>query len=389
MTLAGTGINVETNAEGLAPQNDPRLGRPIELALIIPTYNERENVPLLVAALEKALAGIQWEAIFVDDNSPDETAEQVRRIASVDRRVRILERVGRRGLSSACIEGMLSTPAPYVAVMDGDMQHDESILPKMLECIKSNQLDVVVGSRKITGGSMGEFSQRRVQLSNLGSRISRLVCHCETSDAMSGFFIVDRKYFQEVVRRLTGRGFKILVDLLASSRRPVRIADVPYHFRNRQRGESKLDTNVELEYLFLLVDKVIGDIVPTRFVLFVLVGLLGVIVHLICLGLFYRVAKVSFVLSQVLATWVAMTSNFLLNNIVTFRDRRLRGMKLVTGLFRFYAACSVGALLNVSFANFLHDAKAPWYLAGVAGTAISSVWNYGVNTVFTWRRSRT
>jgi dolichol-phosphate mannosyltransferase len=388
MTLVRTGIEVESGAEDLAPQSESRLGRTIELAIVVPTYNERENAPVLVAALEKALVGIQWEVVFVDDNSPDGTAEEVRKIASQDRRVRILERIGRRGLSSACIEGMLSTPASYIAVMDGDMQHDESILPKMHECIKSNQLDVVVGSRNITGGSMGEFSRGRVRLSNLGSRISRLVCHCETSDAMSGFFIVDRKYFQEVVYRLTGRGFKILVDLLASSQRPVRIADVPYHFRNRQRGESKLDVNVELEYLFLLVDKVIGNVVPTRFVLFVLVGFLGVFVHLSCLGLFYRVAKASFALSQMLATWVAMTSNFLLNNVVTFRDRRLRRMKLVLGLFTFYAACSVGALLNVSFANFLHKSNVPWYLAGVTGTAISSVWNYGVNTVFTWKRSR-
>jgi dolichol-phosphate mannosyltransferase len=283
---------------------------------------------------------------------------------------------------------MLATSAPYIAVIDADMQHDEGILPKMLECIKSNQLDVVVGSRSIPGGSMGEFSRGRVRLSNFGSRISRLVCHCETSDAMSGFFIVDRRYFQEVVRRLTGRGFKILVDLLASSKREVRIADIPYHFRDRRRGESKLDVNVELEYLFLLVDKVIGNAVPTRFVLFVLVGLLGVFVHLSCLALFYRVAKASFVLSQVLATYVAMTSNFFLNNVVTFRDRRLKGIKLIIGLFTFYAACSAGALLNVSFANFLQKSTVPWYLAGVVGTVISSVWNYGVNTVFTWKRSR-
>jgi dolichol-phosphate mannosyltransferase len=368
--------------------NNLRPGQPIELAVVVPTFKERDNVPLLVAAVDATLQDIQWEMIFVDDNSPDGTAEHVRSIAAQDRRVRIIERVGRRGLSSACIEGMLSTPAPYVAVIDGDMQHDESILPKMLDCIRTNQLDIVVGSRKIAGGSMGEFSPGRIALSNIGSKISALVCHCEIADAMSGFFLVDRKYFQEVVHRLTGRGFKILVDLLASSKRPVRIAEIPYCFRNRQLGESKLDVNVELEYLLLLVDKVFGDYVPTRFALFVLVGLLGVFVHLVFLGVFYRIAKLDFVLSQTLATWLAMTSNFLLNNVVTFRDRRLKGMRFVVGLFTFYLACSIGALLNVSFANYLHKSVVPWYLAGAAGTAISSVWNYGVNTVFTWRRSR-
>lgn len=365
-----------------------KLERAIELAIVIPTYNEGENVSAVLAALENALIGIQWEAIFVDDQSPDGTADRIREIASMDRRIRVLERVGRRGLSSACIEGMLATPAPYIAVMDSDMQHDESILPKMLECIRSNCVDVVVGSRKVAGGSMGQFAPDRVWLSNLGSRISRLVCQCEVSDPMSGFFVVDRNYFHEVVHRLTGRGFKILVDLLASSQRAVRTAEIPYHFRNRQRGESKLDVNVELEYLFLLIDKVIGNVVPTRFVLFVLVGFLGVFVHLTCLGIFYRELRETFVVSQTLATLVAMTSNFLLNNVVTFRDRRLRGKRLVAGLFTFYAACSIGALMNVSFANFLHRSMVPWYLAGVAGTAISSVWNYGVNTVFTWRRSK-
>lgn len=384
-----TPIQISNDLEGAAEivAEGKNLERSIELAVIVPTFSERENVPAVVAALETALVEIQWEVIFVDDHSPDGTADRVRELAATDRRIRVLERIGRTGLSSACIEGMLATPAPYVAVMDADMQHDESILPTMLDCMKKNHLDVVVGSRKVTGGSMGEFGAGRVWLSNLGSRVSRLVCHCDVSDPMSGFFIVDRNYFQEVVRRLTGRGFKILVDLLASSRRKVRTAEVPYHFRTRTRGESKLDVNVELEYLFLLIDKVIGNFVPTRFVLFALVGFLGVFVHLAVLGLFYRVLNVTFAASQATATFVAMTSNFLINNVVTFRDRRLRGKRIITGLITFCAACSVGALMNVSFANFLHRSL-PWYLAGVLGTVISSVWNYGVNTVLTWRRRR-
>jgi dolichol-phosphate mannosyltransferase len=364
-------------------------GPAVELAVVIPTYNERENVPILLAALENTLVGTEWEVIFVDDNSPDGTAECLRRVALTNRRVRVLERIGRRGLSSACIEGMLATPAPYVAVMDADLQHDESILPKMLQRIKSDGLDVVIASRNIIGGSMGDFAQDRVWLSNLGTRVSRLVCGCAVSDAMSGFFLVKRSFFQEVVQRLTGTGFKILVDLLASSKRPVRVGEVPYCFRNRQRGESKLDVNVELEYLFLLVDKVIGGVVPTRFVLFVLVGSLGLLIHLGILGVLYYWAHGSFMISQAIATVVAMTFNFLLNNVVTFRDRRLSGWRLLAGLFTFYLACSIGALINVSFAQFLFQSHVPWYIAGISGIAISSVWNYGVNTILTWRRRRT
>ncbi|MGD0401801.1 MAG: glycosyltransferase family 2 protein [Candidatus Acidiferrales bacterium] len=368
---------------------DPYAAHPtLELAVVIPTYNELENIPLVLTAVEQALRGIEWEIVFVDDNSPDKTAEFIRTLALTNRRVRVLERIGRKGLSSACIEGILATPAPYIAVMDADMQHDESILPKMLERMKSERLDVVIGSRKIDGGSMGEFARERVWLSDFGTRISKLVCRCDVSDAMSGFFLVDRAYFQQVVPRLTGAGFKILVDLLSSSPSSPRIGEIPYHFRNRQRGESKLDLNVELEYLYLLVDKVIGKWVPTRFVIYVLVGTLGLGVHLSVLALLYYRGHANFTLSQVAATFVAMTFNFLLNNVVTFRDRRLRGWRVVTGLLTFYLACSLGAVMNVSLAKFLLDSHVVWYLAGILGMATSSVWNYGVNTIFTWRRSR-
>jgi len=367
----------------------PTHGRPIELSVVVPTYNENENVPVLLTALDRTLSGIEWEVIFVDDNSPDGTAEYVRNLANSNRNIRVIERIGRRGLSSACIEGIMTSAAPYVAVMDADLQHDETILPKMLERIRTDHLDLVVGSRNLAGGGMGAFSRGRVWLSDVGNRVSRLVCHCDISDAMSGFFIVDRSFFKEVAPRLTGSGFKILVDVLASSEREIRVAEIPYRFRKRERGESKLDVNVELEYLFLLVDKVIGNYVPTRFVLFVIVGSLGVVVHLSTLMLLYRMAQMSFVASQALATLVAMTFNFLLNNLITFRDRRLRGWRFVTGLLTFYLACSLGALMNVSFADFLHDHLVPWYLAGASGTVISSVWNYGVNTILTWRRTHT
>ena len=360
----------------------------VELAVVIPTYNERENVAPLLASLERVLAGLEWEAIFVDDNSPDGTAEHLRTIAVTNPRVRVLERIGRRGLSSACIEGMLSTAAPYIAVMDGDLQHDETILPQMLERIQSEHLDVVVASRQTPGGSMGEFSPRRIWLSTAGTRISRLVCRCDISDAMSGFFVVNRLFFQQVVHRLTGTGFKILVDLLASSSKPVQLEEIPYEFRKRQRGESKLDVNVALEYLYLLLDKVIGNQIPTRFVLFVLVGSLGLVVHLSILGGLYKQLQLSFAVAQVAATLVAMTFNFLLNNVITFRDRRLRGWRIATGLLTFYFACSLGAFINVSFARNLLHAGIPWYISGIAGIAISSVWNYGVNAILTWRRAR-
>jgi dolichol-phosphate mannosyltransferase len=361
--------------------------RNLELSVIIPTYKERQNIAPLLAALEASLEGINWEVIFVDDHSPDHTADVVRSIARSNPRVRILERVGRRGLSSACIEGMMASPAPFLAVMDADLQHDESALPEMLRTLQSNSVDVVVASRHIAGGSMGEFAKERVRLSELGSRVSKLVCHCDVTDPMSGFFVIDSRFYRESVPRLTGTGFKILVDILASSPRQPRIAEVPYRFRNRAAGESKLDVTVELEYLYLIVDKIVGKHLPTRFVLFLCVGSLGLLVHLSILGVFHLVNAGAFSMGQVAATWGAMMFNFFLNNVVTFRDRRLKGIKLLHGLLVFYAACTVGLLINLSFADRLLAAGLPWYVAGISGLAISSVWNYGVNTIVTWRRT--
>jgi dolichol-phosphate mannosyltransferase len=376
-----------TGASASSDPERPGFGS-IQLAVVIPTLNERENVGPMFAGLDKALAGIAWEAIFVDDDSPDGTAVVVRELGQRDPRARILQRVGRRGLSSACIEGILSTAAPFIAVSDGDMQHDETVLPRMLALAQTGSFDIVIGSRNIEGGSMGDFAANRAWLSNMGSRISNFVCKCRVSDPMSGYFLVTQEFFHSVARRLTGTGFKILVDLLASAERPVRVAEVPYHFRARRMGVSKLEVNVELEYLFLLVDKFAGGVIPTRFVVFVLVGSLGFVLHMAVLAALHFESRASFAAAQTIATFTAMTFNFLLNNAVTFRDRQLRGWRMLHGLLVFYAACSLGALVNVSFADFLFNAGLAWYLAAICGLAITSVWNYAVNTVLTWRRDR-
>jgi len=360
----------------------------LDLAVVIPTYNERENIARVVERLAKALPGISYEAIIVDDDSPDGTSEAVREIAVRSRQVRLIRRIGRRGLASACLEGMLSSSAPYIAVMDGDLQHDEATLSRMFHLAREQGLDVVVASRNIAGASMGTFSKSRVQLSNLGLQLSRLVLHTAVSDPMSGFFVVDRRFLNQVIYRTSGVGFKILVDLLASAPGPVKLAEVPYTFRPRGAGESKLDLAVSLEYLYLLLDKLVGRLIPLRFAMYSAVGAAGVVLHLATLALLYLRGGASFPAAQVAATFLAMTFNFLLNNLVTYRDARLRGKRLVGGLLTFYAACSVGSAVNLSVAETLLRQGSPWLLAGFIGLAISSVWNYGVTSVTTWRRRR-
>jgi dolichol-phosphate mannosyltransferase len=358
----------------------------LDLAVVIPTYNERDNVRPMFERLDRVLAGVRWEVIFVDDDSPDGTAETVRDLARRDARVRLIRRIGRKGLSSACIEGMLATTADYIAVMDADQQHDEAILPGMLEKLRGGALDLVIGSRHAEGGSMGEFTARRVRLSNLGARVSRAVTRCDLRDPMSGFFMLDRRFLQAVAPRLSGVGFKILLDIVASARGKVRFAELPYTFRSRQHGESKLDIVVGLEYIYLLLDKLIGHMVPPQFVVYMVVGSLGLAIHLLVLRTFFESVGAPFLESQAAATGVVIGINFWLNNILTFRERRYRGVRVLRGLAIYYLGCAAGVVINLAVARFITNAGGPWYLAGTFGLAVSAVWNYWVSSVFTWRR---
>jgi dolichol-phosphate mannosyltransferase len=361
---------------------------PVELAVVVPTFKERDNLRPVLECLERALTGIEYEVIFVDDDSPDGTAALGREIAATNPRVRILQRIGRRGLSSACIEGMMATPAPYIAVMDADLQHDERILPIMLERLKSEKLDLVVATRNAEGGGMGEFAASRVRLSQLGRRLSHFVARAELSDPMSGFFVVDRRFLDEVVRSASGVGFKILVDLVASAKRPVRFAEVGYTFRQRLHGTSKLDILVGIEYLQLLLDKTVGDFVPPRFIMFGMVGAVGLVLSVGLLFVLYQLLKIDFSTAQAITTFVAMIANFFLNNSLTYRDRRLRGARIVGGLISFCVACFVGALVNLRVAEAAKGSGVPWYIAGAFGLTIGAVWNYGVTSILTWRQVR-
>jgi len=358
---------------------------PIELAVVIPTLNERENIAALVDRLCIVLAGIRWEAVFVDDDSPDGTADLVRELGQRQSNIRCVQRLGRRGLSSACIEGILASSTPFIAVMDADMQHDEALLPDMLAMIKDRELDVVVGTRYGVNGSVGDWQRSRVVISTVASRLARLVIKAELTDPLSGFFLITRGAFAQTMRNLSGQGFKILLDIFASSPRPLAFAELPFHFRHRVHGASKLDTLVAWEYLTLLLDKLAGPIIPVRFLLFAMIGSFGVLTHLATLWLAVYPFGIPFAAGQTSATIIAMTGNFLLNNLFTYRDRRLRGRGLVTGLLSFYAVCGLGAAANIGIASHLFVANHSWWLAGLGGAAIGAVWNYAMSSVFIWR----
>jgi dolichol-phosphate mannosyltransferase len=357
-----------------------------QLSVIIPTFNERDNVTKLFRRLETALAGVAWEAVFVDDNSPDGTWDVVRGLAAQDSRVRCIRRIGRRGLSGACIEGILASSAPCAAVIDADLQHDETQLPVMLALLQGGAFDLVVGSRYIEGGSADSFNRQRAGASALATEVARRVLRVKIADPMSGFFMIRRDCFEQLAPQLSTQGFKILLDVVATARGTLRIKEIPYTFGSRLHGESKLDSMVALDFLGLVLAKLTHDVVSLRFLLFATVGSIGVVVHFGTLYLALKVFHVSFPVAQACGALLAMTSNFILNNFLTYRDQRLKGFAILRGLLLFYLVCGVGLAANVGVAFSVYAQEPIWWLAGAAGALMGVVWNYAMSGLFVWRK---
>jgi dolichol-phosphate mannosyltransferase len=368
------------------PESPPAAVTAPQLSVIVPTFNERDNVTTLFRRLEAALAGVAWEVIFVDDNSPDGTWDVVRGLARQDPRVRCIRRIGRRGLSGACIEGILACSAPYAAVIDADLQHDETQLPKMLGLLQNGEADLVVGSRYIEGGSADSFNRQRAGASALATEVAKRLLRVKIADPMSGFFMIRRDRFEQLAPQLSTQGFKILLDIVATAHGSLRAKEIPYTFGSRLHGESKLDSMVALDFLGLVLAKLTHDAVSLRFLMFAMVGSLGLLVHFVVLYIALEAFDLAFPEAQACAALCAMTSNFILNNFLTYRDQRLKGVAILRGLLLFYLVCSVGLLANVGVAFSVYDQEPIWWLAGAAGALMGVVWNYAMSGLFVWRR---
>ena len=353
------------------------------VAVIIPTLNEVDNIVPLLHVLDATLDRFSSEIIFVDDWSSDGTAALIESLAQSRSDIRLLRRHNRRGLASAVVEGMMATAAPVVAVIDADLQHDESILPAMLEAVINGAADIAVGSRYHQDGSCGDWSEHRQQASRLATRLAAIALRTPVSDPLSGFFVARREIVTELAPQLSGKGFKILLDILSSAETPLTIREFPYVFRQRNAGESKLSSAVALDYLRLLAVKGTQRVLGKRLVKFGLVGLAGVAVNLVVLKA--ALSRMPFASAQTLAVTVAIAFNFLLNNVATYGDRRLRGARLLTGLASFYLVCGLGALANVGVGVALFSTQHRWWLASLAGAVIGSAWNFFASSVVTWR----
>lgn len=357
--------------------------RPVDLSIVVPTFNERDNLIELVDGVAAALAGVSWEVIFVDDDSPDETAALARRLHRSAGQVRVLQRLGRRGLSSACIEGMLASSAPFLIVMDADLQHDPALLPVLFTMLRHDRSDLVVASRYMPGGELGDWTPARARISRLATRTARWLLDVSLTDPMSGYFGLRRELLETVAPRLSGVGFKILLDLVLSAPSGVRLHEVPFRFGVRRHGESKLSARVVWDLALLVLDKTIGRVIPVRFLAFASVGAFGVLVHFSVLAAAMALSR-PFVASQVAATATAIVINYAINNALTYRDRARRGWRWLTGLFSFALICGFGAAANIGVAAFLFDHQARWPLAALAGVLAGAVWNYAASARYTW-----
>jgi dolichol-phosphate mannosyltransferase len=354
-----------------------------ELTVVAPTFNERGNVARLVEKLDAALTGVAWEVIFVDDDSPDGTAALVKQIAARDTRVRCLRRVGRRGLAGAVIEGALASAAPFVAVIDADMQHDETLLPCMLNVLRGGETDLVVGSRYLDAAGLASgLTPARKAASRFANALGKRALKADVTDPVSGFFMIRREAIDRVAAKLEPTGFKILFDIIASQPRPLRVKELPYAFAAREAGQSKLDNRVALEYLGLVASKLSRGLFSPRFIVFGLVGLSGVAVHMTVL--WAARGPFGFPIAQAMAGTTAMTSNYFINNVLTYRDKRLRGWKLLTGYLRFCGLCAIGLVASVGVGSELHAHGAPWPIAGFAGAVSGSIWNYVSTYLGVW-----
>jgi dolichol-phosphate mannosyltransferase len=373
------------NAEPIADLASAAQPAPLEVAVIIPTLNEAANIRPLLAQLSRVLQGRVWEVIFVDDNSSDGTSDIVRSIGLTQRHIRVIQRVGRRGLSSAVIEGFLATAAPIVAVMDGDMQHSEEALPKLIDAVAAGAGDIAIGTRYSDGGSVGEWDQRRVWMSQLATKAGQMALGVQVSDPMSGFFALRRDAFMAALPNLSAIGYKILLDILASSPTALKVAEIPYTFRTREAGESKIGARVIADYAEMIADKTIGRYIPVRLLKFLMVGGMGVIVHLAMLRLLLE-TNTSFMNAQTGAVMVAIAFNFFLNNSFTYADRKLKGRAIIGGLISFYAISAIGAVANIGIGTWLAGQNERWWVAGIAGVLVGAIWNFAMSAALTWKK---
>lgn len=359
---------------------------PLDLAVVIPARLGAGRALALLATLERTLGDVVWEAIFVEDGPADGTAEALREIGRRNIRVRVLQRIGRRGRASAAAEGMLASSAPIVAVIDPEPPHDERLLRRLFSAVRDGGCDLAVGSRFLMGRGHGDWDEIRSAASRWVGRQTQAVMRTRLTDPASGVFAISRTALTGALPRLSGRGDAILLDLVVSSRAALRVIELPCRPPAQARDEGKHELVVALECLKLVLDQSVGRFVPVRLIPFLAVEGLGLAVEL---GLLCLLTALGFLNTpaQLIAVWSTMTVKFFVNNAVTFNDRRLNGWRIVPGLLSFYAVCLIGAAAGTGLGTSIQAEPQCGWTAGIAAALIGVTWNFAASNVMTWRKS--
>jgi dolichol-phosphate mannosyltransferase len=358
-----------------------------KLSIVLPTYNERDNVEPIAEQLLGLDDLYNLEIIFVDDDSRDGTADVVRSLAHVHHEVRLIRRVGRAGLSSAIKEGILDATGDLVVVMDCDGQHEPATVLAALRQLQETHVDLIIGSRFHPQANIRGLSPKRERNSTWANAVARfsLPRYRQLTDYMSGFFVCRLQAVLPYVRRIDVNGFKFLYELLAISGGRLRVGEVPLQFQPRISGESKLNVAVVWDLGISILHTLLLRSVPRRAISFALVGATGIATHLVIYFLSRHFLGATFELAQTFAVIVAASTNFLINNVLTFRTQQLKGLKLLLGLMRFLLVTSMGMVANVGVSSALyHQTSDQPLLAMFAGIAVDFVWKYAASSKFVW-----
>ena len=358
------------------------------VSIVLPTYNESGNIERLIEQLIGLTSFFDLEILVVDDDSADGTAELVRLIAHQCPQVRLIRRVGRAGLSSAIKEGLLDATGDMALVMDSDGQHDPSAVLKALELLQATMIDLVVGSRFHPQAQLSGLSSRRERGStwaNASARFSLSKAYASLTDPMSGFFALRLDRTLSLIRSVDVNGFKFLYEMLALSKGRLQVAEIPLTFKPRAHGASKLDLAVFWDFLISLLHSLSFRLLPRRAISFGLVGLSGVFVQLLVTQVLMIGNHFAFEKVLPIAVVTAASSNYLINNALTFRFQRLEGFALLRGLLKFLLVASLPVLANVGVASAFHRYVSSDLIgAQLAGILVVFVWNYAASSRFVW-----
>ncbi len=386
-----------------APGSSSTTAGPL-LTVVTPTYNEAENLPILVTELHRALQGIDHEIVVADDDSPDGTWRVAEDLAEDDPTIRVMRRFHDKGLSAAVLDGMSIARAPYLAVIDADLQHDPDALPAMLDEVRSGA-DVCVGSRSTEGGGFGDWSASRRFVSWVATVIARILLRVPVSDPMSGFFVISEEAYARTAPSINPRGFKVLLEFIGRNK-DLTVTEVGYTFRNRTHGETKLNGSVIRSYLLGVAELRLGRQVDPVFLLYVLVGIVGLGVNSVvfaaaeALGVPRITTGLNDALdpiegSFVISVLVSILVLFVLNNEFTFWEERYRGWKLVPAFVVFFVMSLIGTLVHVAVFKFLQSIGfllsvlgADWsrVTQNLIGASVALVVNWYLNSTYLWRR---